>query len=264
MPHPIMTLVASITGRECSMVPTQMQVTASITTSSTRSCVALNIEVVSGRRNSGPGNQLGYEKNSVSKAISWNETAKRSYTMSLTNYLLGTTLVILSFTHTDFPGTSLFGPKQEVLMEDSTVVKIKLVPIDLATPPKGTPYRVENNMRVKILVTNNSSTLIKALVVDIYYQNRPQLFKDGQLVAYREEIAKLVRAKDADPEFVRVGTVVSLAPTTTTELEELNLADWYEPLKPGLYTLINRHRFEVDGPWSSDSGKLLFEVVLQQ
>jgi hypothetical protein len=184
--------------------------------------------------------------------------------MSLTNNLLGTALVVLSFTHTDFPGTPFFGPEQEVLKEDSAAVKIKLVPVDLPTPPKGKPYKVESNLRVKILVTNNSSTLIKALIVDTYYQNRPNLFKDGQLVSYREEVAKLVRAKDTDPEFIRVGSVVFLSPTTTTELEELNLGDWYGSLKPGLYVLTNRHRFALNEPWSGESEKLLFEVVHQQ
>ncbi len=47
-------------------------------------------------------------------------------------------------------------------------------------------------------------------------------------------------------------------------LTELNLQDWYGPLEPGLYRLVNKYRVDVESPWTNDSRELLFEVVPQQ
>jgi hypothetical protein len=55
-----------------------------------------------------------------------------------------------------------------------------------------------------------------------------------------------------------------LQPATPTVLEELNLEDWYGPLEPGLYRLINKYRLDVERPWTNDSKELLFEVEPQQ
>jgi hypothetical protein len=54
-----------------------------------------------------------------------------------------------------------------------------------------------------------------------------------------------------------------IEPKTTSQLEGLRLKNWYGPLAPGSYRLINRRRFEIDGPWTADSAELVFEVVRQ-
>src|SRR6266508_6909242 len=128
-----------------------------------------------------------------------------------------------------------------------------MVPVEGEVPLKGKPYRVGKNLRLKVMAKNNSKGIIKAYVVDTYYQNRPKLYRGDKVLPYREGVAQLTRSKDADPEFVRVGSIVFLQPTTTTVLEELNLQDWYDPLEPGLYRLVNRYRLDVDSPWTDDS-----------
>ena len=149
-------------------------------------------------------------------------------------------------------------------MQTNADVKLALTPTNLQRPPKGKPYLLGNKPRFTVMVTNNSSSQIRDLVLDTYYQNRPTLYKNGELVPYRKETANLVGVKDSDPVFVSIRGGALLEPATTTEIEELNLANWYEPLTSGVYKLTNRHRFQINGPWTVDSEPLLFRVVEQQ
>ena len=139
-----------------------------------------------------------------------------------------------------------------------------MVPSEARIPLRGEPYKVGKNLRFKVLAVNDSDAIRRAYVVDTYYQNRPTLYKEGKALPYLERIAQLIRAKDVDPEFVRIGSTVLLQPATTTALEELNLEDWYGPLEPGLYRLINKYRLDVNGRWTEDSKELLFKVIREQ
>ncbi len=147
--------------------------------------------------------------------------------------------------------------------QDVSEVRLRMVPINVQPGPKHEPYRVCNKPLFKILVTNNSNSEIRVLMFDTYYQNRPQLYKEGKLIPYRRDTAKLVDSRERDP-----GTIISirgfiLEPAATEELDALRLTDWYESLLPGSYKLINRHRFAIRGAWSVDSEELLFEVLEQ-
>ena len=113
-----------------------------------------------------------------------------------------------------------------------------------------------------VFVVNNSDRRVRMNVVDLYYGDRLQLFKDNVLVPYRDETTKLIRAKDETTQGIDTATAdFFLEPNTTSGLRELRLSDWYGPLTPGVYRLINRCRFEVDGPWTRDSVPLIFEIV---
>jgi hypothetical protein len=140
-------------------------------------------------------------------------------------------------------------------------LRIEMVPNGSAKKPPDKPYQLGRQGYVRIIVKNSSDQRIKVTVVDTYYQNRPRLFKDGKLLKYREEISGLIRSKDKDPEFVRPGSIIFLEPYSSTNLEELNLSDWYGSLEPGSYKLTNRHRFEIDGSWTVESAELQFEVA---
>ena len=183
--------------------------------------------------------------------------------MFLTKYLLYAGLVATGSTLFTVQRTDVFAPKQEVSVDDSTGVTIKLVPGNAVAPAKGTRYKLTKNARLKIMVTNNSNRVIRALIVDTYYQNRPKLYKNGRVVPYRKETATLVQAKDSDPHFIRAGEIVSLPSKSTTSLGSLILSDWYKELEPGIYRLTNRYRLEMHGAWSADSDELEFEVVEQ-
>jgi|GEM_PF-1409272 len=142
-------------------------------------------------------------------------------------------------------------------------LKVRLIPSDLKSQAEGQPYRLESEVDVDVLLINDSDQAVRVSVIDPYYGNRLQLFKDGKLVPYREETAKLIQSKDETPRLVDVVSGFFIDPKTTRP-EGLRLKDWYGPLAPGSYQLIDRRRFEIDGPWTADSAELLFEVVRQQ
>jgi hypothetical protein len=181
--------------------------------------------------------------------------------MTLPNYLLSIMLLcptLLMFGgQIRLPNTSL-GPSQDV-----SCLKIEMRPSGSKEEAAEKTYRVGSKVYMRVIARNDTDQRVRIIVVDTHYQNRPQLFKEGELVPYREQVKKLVHAKDNDPEFIRPGSVVFLEPYSSKDLEELNLSDWYDSLKPGLYRLINRHRFDLDGPWTADSAPLLFQVVAQ-
>ena len=116
-------------------------------------------------------------------------------------------------------------------------------------------------MQVTVFVVNDSNRRIKVDVIDSYYGNRLQLFKDGTLVPYREETAKLIHSKVKNPRLVELASDLFLDPNAISGLQGLNLKDWYGPLQPGSYRLIDRRRFEIDWPWTADSAELSFEVI---
>jgi hypothetical protein len=181
--------------------------------------------------------------------------------ITVINYFLSLSLLWVGLIPSGSQSALLANQDQDKSTRESTGVTIKLVPIGVDAPPEGKPYQIGKNVYLRVFVTNNSDAIIRAIVVDTYYQNRPRLYKDGKLVPYRAKVAELVRSKDASPHFVRLGSLFLMQPTTRTDLQKLDLDDWYEPLEPGLYRLINRCRFEVRGHWSVDSEELLFEVL---
>ncbi len=135
-------------------------------------------------------------------------------------------------------------------------VHIEMMPQEFQDKPKEKSYRLANDVRVTVFAVNDSDERFKIEVVDSYYANRPQLFRNGVLVPYREDVAKLVRSKDEDPKFIGLSSNLFLEPHDRTVLEGISLTTWYGPLEPGLYKLINRRRFEIDGPWTVDSRKM--------
>jgi hypothetical protein len=146
----------------------------------------------------------------------------------------------------------------------NAVIELQMPDGELLSGPGETPYRVGSNVYIKVRAKNVSAEQIRVRIVDPYYQNRPQLVKNGKLLPYRAKIAELIRLKEADPQFWSMRHSVSLMPYSSANLRELDLNDWYEPLELGSYRLINRYRCEIRGPWSTDSAPLLFQVIAQK
>ncbi len=140
-------------------------------------------------------------------------------------------------------------------------VKIEMLPQDFQDQPRRELYRLRNDVYVTVFVVNDSGQRIKIEVVDTYFANRPQLFRNGVLVPYREDAAKLVRSEDEDPRTVGLSSNLFVEAHNRSGLEGLSLTTWYGPLEPGQYRLINRRRFEIEGPWTADSAPLVFEVL---
>jgi hypothetical protein len=89
-----------------------------------------------------------------------------------------------------------------------TGVKIEIAPQGSQAQPDAKPYQVNSDLIITVYVVNNSDERVKVDVIDNYYGNRFQLFKDGVLIPYREETKKLIQSKDENPPLVE--TVPSL------------------------------------------------------
>jgi hypothetical protein len=176
----------------------------------------------------------------------------RSRTNSLTAVIA---LMLLSLTvvgPTSFAGVSQRSPQSPTIT------------VDIANQNPDKPYRLGPEVRIKVIAKNETDQRITVAVVNEYAQNRPQLFKNGKLLAYPSGVAKLVRVRDDDPAYLGgMGKTdfIQIQPYSSRAIKVLNLNDWYGPLEPGSYRLTNRYRFTIGGPWSADSKALSFEIA---
>ena len=139
-------------------------------------------------------------------------------------------------------------------------VTVRLVPPGSEPTDENKVYQLKNDMWVSIFIENRSKQRLRSNVIDPYYTNRLQLFKDGVLIPYREEITNIIRLQDENLKKVDIDRDFFIDPETTFGWANIPLYDWYGPLLPGRYRVIIRHRFEIGGPWTRDSIPMLFEV----
>jgi hypothetical protein len=153
--------------------------------------------------------------------------------------------------------------KREAILNHPTNLKVELArrrpePYD---PPDeaARPFKPSENIYFELVVTSNLPDPIEVQSFNRYYQNRPELFHDGEPVAYLKDIAKSLASTDAHADYERFIETTTLLPATPTKAGKLELRDWYETLKPGRYRLVNRHRFIFGGDWVETS-PISFEV----
>ncbi|HSS20086.1 MAG TPA: hypothetical protein VLL54_08425 [Pyrinomonadaceae bacterium] len=140
-------------------------------------------------------------------------------------------------------------------------IAVDIVPEQFQNKPKQDLYQLTDDLFVAVVLVNNSNREIRFPVIDTYYANRLQLFKDGVPLPYTDEITKLLRSKDENPASVEERSDRVLPPGEKTTVTNLDLRNWFGNLRPGLYKLTNRQRFEIDGPWTETSPELWFEIV---
>lgn len=140
--------------------------------------------------------------------------------------------------------------RQRVQVEKAEGVEIAIAPLFDMTGAAGNEatdhYLAGGKMQVKVSIMNGSAEPILMHYVDKYTHHRPRLFKDGQLVPYSKRAAEAVKAMDG-------GAVFSTYPKTLNPgeptSETIDLSDWYDPLVPGSYQLMDRYRLILDGRW---------------
>src|SRR5205807_10548432 len=130
-------------------------------------------------------------------------------------------------------------------------VSIELAPEGVQPKADGKPYQLGNEVFVDFIVRNKSDRPLKINVIDREYGNQPQLFKNGVLIPYREDLAEIIKSKEENLRLVGIVNDFFLDPKVGTWPDGLDLTKWYGKLSPGSYRLVIRHRFEVDGPWSA-------------
>lgn len=153
--------------------------------------------------------------------------------------------------------------KSKQLRANSEVIRLELLPRALeageSTKALTRPYKKKGKFHFRLQMTNIAIVPVEVLVMDPYLQNRPELFRDGQLVEYRNGLSEILESKESEPS-PRHSGYVHLNPGEFKVLGYVELVDWYEALEPGHYQLSVKHRFEYGQPWI-ESNALTFEVV---
>lgn len=153
--------------------------------------------------------------------------------------------------------------KNAAMLKSPTSLRVELArrrPERYDPPDEETRvFRPSENIYFEVFVTSALSEPVEVQNTNKYYQNRPELIRDGDPVPYREDVAKSLPSVDAQTDFDRRPVTVKLPPGARTKLDVLELRDWYETLKPGRYRLTNRRRFIFEGEWV-ETPSISFEV----
>lgn len=153
---------------------------------------------------------------------------------------------------------------QRVVLETPEVITLKLAPVTRRSrvgvyQEVSGPFDTESKIQFALVGTNTSQLPLMVRRWDHYAQNRPRLLRDNQEIAYRKGVSELLKGKDRENEDIINISVITLDPSIETTLENLDVKDWYDPLKPGHYQLSTQHRFVQGGKWV-DSASVTFEV----
>jgi hypothetical protein len=153
---------------------------------------------------------------------------------------------------------------QRIVLDTPEVITLKLTPITRRVSagvhkPLTGPFDTESKIKFALVATNTSLIPLIVRTWDPRAQNRPRLLWDNQEVPYREGLSELLTQKDNEMGDIVSIVGVTLEPNNEKRLEDIDLTDWYEPLKPGHYQLSTQHRFIQGGKWV-DSASITFEV----
>src|SRR5574341_359187 len=133
------------------------------------------------------------------------------------------------------------------------------VPQEAATDTPA-PYKVKDYVGFELFMTQNSLEIIRLLnEMSPYYEYRPELMRDGDVLPYSEQAKQRVERAENKP---HSGSVLSvtLRPGEENRWVFIDLDNWYEPLAPGRYKLTVRKQFVRDGDWVV-SNPVYFEVI---
>jgi len=150
------------------------------------------------------------------------------------------------------------------VLRHPTVITLRLVsiPRDFKEEPTDTPapYKKGDWIDFQLLISHSfSEPLLIWQELDPYYNLRPELYKDGDLVPYTKETQDNVNRKERE---LPNGSAAPgrILPGREYEWQRVNLEEWYKSLGPGRYQLTVRRRFTWDGDWLQSS-PVIFEVL---
>ncbi|HEX8890033.1 MAG TPA: hypothetical protein VF779_12825 [Pyrinomonadaceae bacterium] len=149
--------------------------------------------------------------------------------------------------------------RQVERLKDPSFIRLEIVPVsncqDEEVQKVSDCYKAKEKIRLKLMMTDMSSESITFAIEKSYFPYSLQLFRDGQLVPYREDVAKII---DNPPTAIS-SLLEKLEPGKKELVEVISLDGWYRPLEPGHYLLNIKRRFELDGGWTN-SASITFEV----
>ena len=125
-------------------------------------------------------------------------------------------------------------------------------------------FKLGEPVHIGIAMTNTARASIWVCAFsNNYYQNRPQLTRDGELVAYSEKLIEGIRRSDAgECVLTRTPDFINLKPNVPLRVPTIELQDWYGPLVPGHYKLFMKRTFAccADGQWNP-TNTISFDVT---
>src|SRR6266550_2716745 len=154
--------------------------------------------------------------------------------------------------------------RRSELLKHPTFTTLRLVSTRRSGPhaePSTTPspYLVGDYTHFQLLITQYlSEEIVLSNYMSSYYDCRPELYKDGDILPYSKQAQEKVERPDRQ---VVSGSVmaVRLVPGRERLWTDIDMDDWYEPLGPGHYQLSVRKRFTGDGDWVQ-SNPVTFDV----
>ncbi len=126
-------------------------------------------------------------------------------------------------------------------------------------------FKVGEPIHVGILMTNTVNESVRVCAFsNPYYQNRPHLTRNGEVLGYSNKITELIRQSDVGflCEFTRTPDIADLKPNVPLRVPSIELDEWYTPLTPGHYRMFLKRTFAccADGQWNS-SNEINFDVT---
>jgi len=109
-------------------------------------------------------------------------------------------------------------------------------------------------------MTNTSLFPVEVPVGNLYRQNRPILYKNGQVHEYRKQIAELTEASDETVSDFHRDYQAHLEPNESITPQRIILDDWYDDLGPGHYQISVKHRLQPGQEWI-ESSSITFDIV---
>jgi hypothetical protein len=148
------------------------------------------------------------------------------------------------------------------LVSNPDAVMLELVPpkavLDTDQKNSGS-YDSNAKVYFQLLATNSSLEPVSVPIISEFYQSRPQLTRDGDLLIYKANVQEILKKQETEAPRDLV-QVINLQPNEQRLIGYLHLDTWYGRLRPGHYQLSVKHRFEPGQSWVTSS-TITFEVT---
>src|SRR6267378_6474849 len=112
-------------------------------------------------------------------------------------------LALFALSYGNIPGHSQDRSPRIYLLEHPELVRLELLPRRLELNEDSevlrAPYPTGAKIYFRVQATNTSLQKVTLFIIDTYFQDRPELFRDGQIVPYKKGVDDLLRAKDKQP-----------------------------------------------------------------
>ena len=155
---------------------------------------------------------------------------------------------------------------------NSSQIKISIATGGVPYRPAKNTFRVGEPVPLVITMTNTGSQPVYVCESGTFYQDRPQLLRDGKPIAYASFRQSMVQTAERDNTCKNdnLPQQILLGPNEPVVVDWFNLVEgatslyddgWYESLPPGKYTLTDRRRLDCCDGAFIETNTISFVVV---